>query len=349
LCVLAGRGRTARCHVTYTPTAVGPRRHTITAGYTGDGAHSGSSAATTVIVAEGRPHCSRSGNTVTCTFGYTGAAQTWTVPSGVTSATVDVQGAQGGSIDDFTLGGLGGDATADLALSPGATVTLVVGGQGGSLASCFDEQFPAGGFNGGGAGATAGCPGAGGGGGSDVRIGGPALANRILVAGGGGGAADGEGRVCGAADGGAGGGLTGEDGIDATCRGYGGSGGNQSGTSGSGELGVGSAGTGSTAGSGGGGGGGYYGGSGGGGYGGGGGGGYGGGGGGSGFSPAGTSFQTGVHSGNGVITVSYLVPLPTSKDQCENGGWRGFGTTFKNQGDCASFAATGGKNQPSGS
>jgi hypothetical protein len=35
---------------------------------------------------------------------------------------------------------------------------------------------------------------------------------------------------------------------------------------------------------------------------------------------------------------------PTSKDQCKNGGWKDFGTTFKNQGDCVSFVATGGKN-----
>jgi hypothetical protein len=37
--------------------------------------------------------------------------------------------------------------------------------------------------------------------------------------------------------------------------------------------------------------------------------------------------------------------LPTSKDQCKNGGWRNF-PQFKNQGDCVSFVATHGKNQP---
>jgi hypothetical protein len=31
-----------------------------------------------------------------------------------------------------------------------------------------------------------------------------------------------------------------------------------------------------------------------------------------------------------------------------NGGWKNFGTTFKNQGDCVSFVASGGKNPPSG-
>jgi hypothetical protein len=38
-------------------------------------------------------------------------------------------------------------------------------------------------------------------------------------------------------------------------------------------------------------------------------------------------------------------PLPTSKDQCTNGGWRTF-PGFKNQGDCVSFVATKGKNPP---
>jgi hypothetical protein len=38
---------------------------------------------------------------------------------------------------------------------------------------------------------------------------------------------------------------------------------------------------------------------------------------------------------------------PTSKDQCKDGGWRNF-PGFKNQGDCVSFVATGGKNPPAG-
>jgi hypothetical protein len=37
----------------------------------------------------------------------------------------------------------------------------------------------------------------------------------------------------------------------------------------------------------------------------------------------------------------------TSKEQCKDGGWQSFG--FRNQGDCISFLATGGKNPPSGS
>jgi hypothetical protein len=56
--------------------------------------------------------------------------------------------------------------------------------------------------------------------------------------------------------------------------------------------------------------------------------------------------------GNPLITGDIVVvdvpPTPTSADQCKNRGWRNFGSTFKNQGDCVSYVATMGKNQPSG-
>jgi hypothetical protein len=48
---------------------------------------------------------------------------------------------------------------------------------------------------------------------------------------------------------------------------------------------------------------------------------------------------------SGELTVHDAPALPTSKDQCKNGGWRTYGV-FKNQGDCVSFVATGGKNPP---
>jgi hypothetical protein len=48
---------------------------------------------------------------------------------------------------------------------------------------------------------------------------------------------------------------------------------------------------------------------------------------------------------SGDIVVTDAQPFPTSKEQCKNGGWQTFGV-FKNQGDCVSFVATGGKNQP---
>ena len=50
---------------------------------------------------------------------------------------------------------------------------------------------------------------------------------------------------------------------------------------------------------------------------------------------------------SGDIAVTEAPPLPTSKDQCKNGGWRNYGV-FKNQGDCVSFVATKGKNPPGG-
>ena len=40
---------------------------------------------------------------------------------------------------------------------------------------------------------------------------------------------------------------------------------------------------------------------------------------------------------------------PTNKDQCKKNGWKSFNNpTFKNQGDCVSFVATGGKNGANG-
>ena len=46
---------------------------------------------------------------------------------------------------------------------------------------------------------------------------------------------------------------------------------------------------------------------------------------------------------SGDITVEDAPPLPASKDQCKNGGWRAFGSTFKNQGQCVAFVQRGPK------
>jgi hypothetical protein len=46
-------------------------------------------------------------------------------------------------------------------------------------------------------------------------------------------------------------------------------------------------------------------------------------------------------------TGGVLVGRPTTAEQCKIGGWRQYGV-FKNQGDCVSFVATGGRNQPAG-
>ncbi|MGZ6256590.1 MAG: hypothetical protein ACXWMB_06200 [Candidatus Limnocylindria bacterium] len=56
---------------------------------------------------------------------------------------------------------------------------------------------------------------------------------------------------------------------------------------------------------------------------------------------------------NVAATVDVTANLPTSADQCKNGGWKTLtdnaGTSFKNQGDCVSFVATGGSNTAAGS
>jgi VCBS repeat-containing protein len=138
-----------------------------------------------------------------------------------------------------------------------------------------------------------------------VRSGDFGLDNRIIVAGGGGGAG---GAAGGGGSGGAGGGVTGVGGFPASFSGGGGTaskGGDAGGLGAvAGDFGTGGSGASSSDGGGGGGGGGYYGG---------GGGGIGGlrgggGGGGSGFGPSGVVFQSGVRSGDGLVTITYTPP-----------------------------------------
>src|SRR5919108_3200315 len=137
------------------------------------------------------PSCAPSGVDTVCTFSTPGA-DTFTVPDDVTEASFDLFGAQGGSgVPGFSDGGLGGRARAELALTPSASVTVVVGGMGGFDPACYPQEPPAGGINGGAPGGRgASCGNGGGGGASDVRIGGTDLDHRVLVAGGGGGAAN---------------------------------------------------------------------------------------------------------------------------------------------------------------
>jgi Glycine rich protein len=249
----------------------------------------------------GAPSCAPSGATTVCTFSTPGD-DTFTVPAGVSGASFDVFGAQGGDVPGFTFGGFGGHASAQLGLTPGATLTVVVGGRKGSTNAsvpCPNQSSGAGGVNGGAAGGSGYCPGAGGGGASDVRMGGSALSDRVLVAGGGGGTANFQYTL-----GGGGGGLTGAAGIGGDPVANEGSAGDQTGASGSGLLGAGSAGADGSARfadvGGGGGGGGYYGWSGGPSQ--------GGGGGGSGFGPAGVVFESGVRRGDGQVVMAYTTP-----------------------------------------
>ena len=90
-------------------------------------------------VADPAPVCN--GTTCTETFVFTGGPQTWTVPE-VTSATFEVLGAQGAGGLAGAGAGLGGEATATIAVTPGETLQINVGGLG-------SGDGP-GGFNGGG-------------------------------------------------------------------------------------------------------------------------------------------------------------------------------------------------------
>jgi hypothetical protein len=148
-------------------------------------------------------------------FSFTGEVQEFIVPADVTSITVYASGARGGdgwSVDGAGsvkgFGGLGGNVQATLTVTPGETLYIYVGGAGEDATT----SPGAGGWNGGGdgGGSDAGYSGGGGGGASDIRRGGDALTDRILVAAGGG---SGSGWcISGAGNGGHGGGEVGEDG-----------------------------------------------------------------------------------------------------------------------------------------
>ncbi len=167
---------------------------------------------------------------VTQTLSFTGTVQTFVVPPCVSTITLELYGAQGASQTPGGTGGLGGYAKGVIPVTTGQVLNIYVGGQNG--------------YNGGGTGGingntTFGGPSSGnagvGGGASDIRIGGTALSNRVMVAGGGGGAAhNGVWTSCQTAgpagNGGAGGGLTGGNGTTGSsgacnCAGTGGNGG----------------------------------------------------------------------------------------------------------------------------
>src|SRR5438552_2943438 len=64
------------------------------------------------------------------TFTYTGSADTFVVPAGVTTLTVEAWGGEGGPSSGTPVGGLGGYIKADIAVTPGETLDLGVGGGG---------------------------------------------------------------------------------------------------------------------------------------------------------------------------------------------------------------------------
>ena len=231
------------------------------------------------------------------TFNYTGGQQSFQVPNGCESITVDAYGGKGGCGE----GGDGGRAKGIVPVTSGETVYVFVGGQG----QC-NSAVKSGAYNGGGATVPSnGYTNGEGAGASDVRRGGTGLGNRVLVAGGGGGrgwgglAGDGGGDVGQAADtagGGCGGPCNGKGGTQSAGGEGGHCGGSCWGTDGT--LGKGGTAAACSA-SGGGGGGGYYGG---------GGGGHCSGGGGSSYFAPGVAKQNndqGVNAGAGKIIISW--------------------------------------------
>jgi hypothetical protein len=117
-------------------------------------------------------------------FSFTGAEQSWTVPSGVTTIHVHLIGGKGASGGGYP-GGVAHDVSGDLVVTPGSTIYVEVGGAG---------IGPTPGFNGGGARGIDGNLGtaAAGGGASDIRTISRSMSgtldSRLIVAGGGGGA-----------------------------------------------------------------------------------------------------------------------------------------------------------------
>lgn len=138
-------------------------------------------------------------------FNYTGAEQTWVVPSGVTMIWVDAYGAQGG--DKNSPGGFGGRVRGIVKVTPGETLKIMVGGKPISITAVYG--------NGGNAGSNSTEPakqGVAGGGMTAIFRGSLTQTNVLAVAaGGGGGSVD--------KAGGNAGGLTGFNGEDTSLRG----------------------------------------------------------------------------------------------------------------------------------
>ena len=61
--------------------------------------------------------------------------------------------------------------------------------------------------------------------------------------------------------------------------------------------------------------------------------------------PADLSGATAIAAGRDHSLALIGPRLPTSADECKDGGWKTF-DGFKNQGDCVSYVSTHGKNTP---
>lgn len=222
-----------------------PARHSLMRGLAVLGlvaAQIGLASAAQAAPVSGDGDCEPSGTTVTCTFSFTGAEQSFVVPDGVTALDVVAIGAAGGSGLVSGSGGLGAKVNGTLAATPGQTLYVLVGGTptAGSESDCYFDTACVGGFNGGGSTYFGG----GGGGASDIRTLSSSepttLTSRLIVSGGGGGGGESWSVLPGGAGGDAGSagenGSPGKDFSGAVPTG-GGAGGQSAGGAGGSELG----------------------------------------------------------------------------------------------------------------
>src|SRR5258707_1453890 len=101
--------------------------------------------------ADASPSCTAASGTTTCAYSFTGAEQTFTVPSGVTTVSVDAIGAGGAAHDAATGGGRGAEVAGNLTVTPGDTLYVEVGGTPtNDAALCYAATPCSGGWNGGG-------------------------------------------------------------------------------------------------------------------------------------------------------------------------------------------------------
>ena len=150
----------------------------------------------------------RAADPVKVSFASTGAEESWVVPAGVTSIDVVLVGGSGGAGENGPAGGAGHRVEGTLAVEPGDTLFLNVGGNGGT-AGLVPGCIPgAAAFNGGaaggsglgelpGIGTSCGWDAGGGGGATDIRSESRAdpttLGSRLIIAAGGGGGGGGAG------------------------------------------------------------------------------------------------------------------------------------------------------------
>ncbi|MFJ9847731.1 Ig-like domain-containing protein [Kitasatospora sp. NPDC101155] len=170
------------------------------------------------VPAHAQGTCTTSGSTTTCTFAFTGAEQTFTVPNGVTQVDVTAIGAAGGLEGlGHASGGRGAQVSGTLTgLSGGQTLYVEVGGTATNNGSCYPTSQCTGGFNGGGNTHFGG----GGGGASDIRTQPRTVPltttdSRLVVAAGGGGAGEAAQNPCPGSPGG----DAGQPGADGACSG----------------------------------------------------------------------------------------------------------------------------------